>query len=101
MGHCVTKGDVCYILAKATLCQSFLSIPSNEDYVKQNNASFRKERRKKSQKSRTNHSVRGIINRMSNAGGISKEIDPIVNLARAFDDNDYYDSEDGDEASYE
>lgn len=33
MGHCVTRGDLCYILAKATLCQICLSIPSNEDYI--------------------------------------------------------------------
>ena len=87
IGHCFTKGNLCYILAKATLCQSFLSIPSNNDYVKQINISFRRERKEKSQKAKTNRRMRGIINRMTDAGGTAKEIDPIINLAREFEDD--------------
>ena len=31
--------------------------------------------------------MRVIINRMTDAGGTAKEIDPIINLARAFEDD--------------
>ena len=45
--------------------------------------------------------MRGIINRMADAGGTDKEIGPIVNLARAFEDDDDYDTDDSNDASYE
>ena len=45
--------------------------------------------------------MRGIINRMADAGGTAKEIDPIVHLARAFDDEIDYDTDYSDDASHE
>ena len=69
--------------------------------MKQNNISFRRERREKYQKARTNQRMRGIINRMADAGGTAKEIGPIVHLARAFDDEIDYNTDYSDDASHE
>lgn len=30
LGHCVANGDICYILAKATVCHSFMAASANK-----------------------------------------------------------------------
>ena len=48
LGHCVTKGDICYILAKATIRHSFMAATANKEHIQRNAADFKKERKEKS-----------------------------------------------------
>ena len=40
-GHCVTQGDICYSLAKATICQEFISNKLNDTVTKKNATDFK------------------------------------------------------------
>ena len=96
LGHCVTKGDICYILAKASICQSFMAISDNRDHVKRNGIDFRKERKEKSYKAKTSSRMQGMIHKMYTDGKTLQELTPVINLAQAIEDDtdDGYDSQD-------
>lgn len=89
------------ILQNDILWQSFLSIQSNKDYVEQNTMIFRRKYREKSQKSRTNHCMCVIINHMSDICDSVDYINPIVNLARTFNNNPDSETYYSNDTSYE
>ena len=93
-GHCVTSGDICYPLAKATLCQSFINNNENGDLIKRNIRDYRKERKERQYKSKTASKMRGAIHKMYAEGTSEKDLTPIIRLTQAMeesdDDDDYY-----------
>ena len=96
LGHCVTKGDICYILAKATVCHTFMASATNKDHIQRNALDFKKERKEKTYKAKTSSKMRGMIRKMVADGSTMKELTPIINLAQAIEDDsdDGYDSDD-------
>ena len=86
VGHCVTKGDICYILAKATICNSFLGNAENKDVIKQNAIAFKQERKERAYKAKTSSRMNGMIKKMFEAGSSMEQLTPIINLAHALDD---------------
>ena len=100
VGHCATKGDICYILAKATLCHLFISNPDNERIVKENLKLFRKDRKDKAYKSRTNTRLNGVIHKLTSEGASPLDLDPFMKLAHALECPSDYDYSSDDE-SYE
>ena len=96
LGHCVTKGDICYILAKATICQTFMAVADNRDHVKRNSIEYKKEKKQKTYKAKTSSKMNGMIHKMYTDGKTLEELAPIINLAQALenDTDDGYDSQD-------
>ena len=93
-GHCITHGDICYPLAKATLCQNFLSNKDNEEVIKQNIRDYRKERKEKLYKAKTSSKMRGMIHKMYDTGTKEEHLYPIMHVAQALEDD--YDTDDYD-----
>lgn len=86
LGHCVTSGDICYPLTKATLCQSFLSNTDNDETSKRNLRDYKKERRDRASKSKTSRKMHGVIRKMVTDGATEEALQPIIRLAYAMDD---------------
>ena len=100
IGHCITSGDICYPLAKATLCHTFLSNKDNEDLAKRNVYNYRKERKEKRHKAKTTSRMRGVIHQMYASGKSEEEITPIIHLAQAMEDTSDDDESDSDASEY-
>jgi len=96
LGHCVTKGDICYILAKATICHSFMAATANKEHIQRNAADFKKERKEKSYNAKRSSKMNGVIHKMIADGSTMDELQPIINWCQAIDDDidDGYESQD-------
>ena len=96
VGHCVTKGHICYILAKATICNSFMSVAENKDAINRNVIEFKQERKEKAYKAKTSSRMNGMIHKMYEDGSTMEQLSPIINLAQALNDgsdNEYESSD--------
>ena len=94
LGHCIIEGDICYILAKATVYHSFMASSANKEYIRQNQLDFKKEQKEKTYKAKTSSKMQGMNRKMVANGSILEELTAIINLAQDMEDNsdDGYDS---------
>ena len=69
MGHCITNVDtVCYVVAKASICNRFVEDTANASIVKSNAYRYKKEQKVKALRTKTSSRMDGIIRKMESAG---------------------------------
>ena len=97
VGHCITSGDLCYPLAKATLCQYFLSNSENDELTKRNIRQYRQDRKERKYKNKKTTRMRGMIRKMYANGATEDTMTPIIHLTHAMEDSsddEYYSGND-------
>ena len=104
VGHCITNADtICYVIAKAHLCNRFAEDTSNAHLIKSNAYRYRKDQKERALLSKTTTRMDGIIRRMVHKGHTDTQLAPMIQMANAMvsdyndDSNSKYESTDNSE----
>ena len=93
VGHCITNVDtVCYVVAKASICNRFIEDTANTSIVKSNAYRYKKEQQAKALRTKTSSRMDGIIRKMESAGHTEQQIAPMIHMANAMADDTSLDS---------
>lgn len=93
VGHCITNTDtICYVIAKAHICNRFVSDTSNAQLIKSNAYRYRKDQKETVLLSKTTTRMDGIIRRMVGKSHTDTQLVPMIQMANAMVDNYYDDS---------
>ena len=87
-GHCITNNDtICYPVAKAQLCANYMEKPENSKFVKSNVYRYKKKLKERANLKRFTTKVNGLVRKLE-TNGEQTSIQPIINLAKALNNND-------------
>ena len=100
IGHCITNPDtICYNVAKHQMCTKFLDNTENTQAIKSNFSRYKKDCKDKALNAKTSSKMDGIIRIMDDEGHDTKDLSPIIHIAKAMALNS--DSESEDSEAYE
>ena len=86
IGHCVTNNDqLCFTLAKAHLCLTYIQKESNKDIVIKNTAAYVQKLKDKARDSKRSDGIKRVIRKMEQDGVPTEHITPMISLAQAMD----------------
>ena len=88
VGHCISNADtVCYVVAKAYICNRFMEDAANASIVKSNTYRYKKEQKEKAMRLKTSSRMDGIIKKMESAGHTDLQLAPMIHMANAMVDD--------------
>ena len=100
VGHCITNADtVCYVVAKASICNRFMEDAANASIVKSNAYRYKKEQQDKALRTKTSSRMDGIIRKMESAGHTDQQLAPMIHMANAMIDDSSEDSNSDNEST--
>ena len=87
-GHCIINNDtICYAVAKASLCATYMDKPENNKIVKINMYRYKKKIKERAGLKRFTNKVNGLVRKLEE-GQQQSSFDPTVKLAKALQDED-------------
>ena len=96
VGHCITNPEtICFNMAKAHICSTYMADPNNKDIIKSNTYKYRKDRKEKSIIAKQTSKMDGILRKMEDDGRTEAEMAPLIHMANAMtveSDTEGYDS---------
>ena len=87
VGHCIANVDtVCYVVAKASICNRFMEDTANASIVESNSYRYKKEQKAEALRTKTSSRMDGIIRKMESAGHTEQQIAPMIHMVNAMAD---------------
>ena len=95
IGHCISNPDtICYNIAKHQMCTKFIDNAENTQDIKSNFYRYKKDRKDKAPNVKISSKIDGIIRSMEDEGHETKDLAPIIHIAKAMALNSDSESED-------